>query len=128
MVVDSSALISILLEEPGYETLLEKIGSAEAVFLGAPTILETAMVLSARIRKDPRPILAGFLRRMNAQIVDFNQEHYEVAMSAFLRFGKGRHPAALNFGDCMSYALAVSSGQLLLFSGNDFSRTDIKAA
>ncbi len=128
MVVDSSALISILLEEPGYETLLEKAGCADAVFLGAPTALETAMVLSTRFRKDARPMLAGFLRRMNAQIVEFNQEHYEVAMSAFLRFGKGRHPAALNFGDCMSYALAATSGQLLLFSGTDFSRTDIKAA
>ena len=102
MVVDSSALISILLEEPGYEVLLEKAGRADAVFLGAPTALETAMVLSTRFRKDARPMLAGFLRRMNAQIVEFNQEHYEVAMSAFLRFGKGRHPAALNFGDCMS--------------------------
>ncbi len=128
MVVDSSALISMLLEEPGYETLLEKAGRADAVFLGAPTALETAMVLSARFRKDARPMLTGFLRRMNAQIVEFNQEHYEVAMSAFLRFGKGRHPAALNFGDCMSYALAATSGQLLLFSGTDFSRTDIKAA
>ena len=128
MVVDSSALISILLEEPGYEVLLEKAGRADAVFLGAPTALETAMVLSPRFRKDARPMLAGFLRRMNAQIVEFNQEHYEVAMSAFLRFGKGRHPAALNFGDCMSYALAATSGQLLLFSGTDFSRTDIKAA
>jgi len=128
MVVDSSALISILLEEPGYEVLLEKAGRADAVFLGAPTALETAMVLSTRFRKDARPMLAGFLRRMNAQIVEFNQEHYEVAMSAFLRFGKGKHPAALNFGDCMSYALAATSGQLLLFSGTDFSRTDIKAA
>ena len=128
MVVDSSALISMLLEEPGYETLLEKAGRADAVFLGAPTALETAMVLSARFRKDARPMLTGFLRRMNAQIVEFNQEHYEVAMSAFLRFGKGRHPADLNFGDCMSYALAATSGQLLLFSGTDFSRTDIKAA
>ena len=128
MVVDSSALISMLLEEPGCETLLEKVGRADAVFLGAPTALETAMVLSARFRKDARAMLTGFLRRMNAQIVEFNQEHYEVAMSAFLRFGKGRHPAGLNFGDCMSYALAATSGQLLLFSGTDFSRTDIKAA
>jgi ribonuclease VapC len=128
MLVDSSALISMLLEEPGYESLLEKAGRADAVFVGAPVALETAMVLSTRFRKDRRPMLAGFLRRMNAQIVDFNQEHYEVAMSAFLRFGKGRHPAALNFSDCMSYALAASSAQALFFSGTDFSRTDIKAA
>src|SRR5713226_2545435 len=128
MVVDSSALISILLEEPGHESLLEKAGRAGAVFVGAPSALETAMVLSARFRQDTRPMLAGFLRRMNAEIVDFSEEHYETAVSAFLRFGKGRHPAALNFGDCMSYALAAVSGLPLLYAGTDFARTDIQSA
>lgn len=128
MVVDSSALISILLEEPGYESLIEKAAHAEAVFVGAPTALETAMVLSARLRQDSRPMLAGFLRRMNAEIIDFSEDHYEAAMSAFLRFGKGRHPAALNFGNCMSYALAAVSGLPLLYAGTDFRRTDIQSA
>jgi ribonuclease VapC len=128
MVVDSSALISILLEERGHEPLLEKAGRAEAVFVGAPTALETAMVLSARFRKDSRPMLAGFLRRMNAEIIEFKEDHYEAALSAFLRFGKGRHPAALNFGDCMSYALASVSGLPLLYADTDFSRTDIQSA
>jgi ribonuclease VapC len=128
MVVDSSALISILLEEPGHEALLEKAGSAEAIFVGAPTALETAMVLSARFRRDARPMLSGFLRRTNAEIIDFGEHHYEAALSAFLRFGKGRHPAALNFGDCMSYALASISGLPLLYAGSDFSRTDIQSA
>jgi ribonuclease VapC len=128
MVVDSSALISILLEERGHESLLEKAGRTEVVFVGAPTALETAMVLSARFRQDSRPLLAGFLRRMNAEIIDFSGDHYEAALSAFLRFGKGRHPAALNFGDCMSYALASVSGLPLLYAGTDFSRTDIQSA
>jgi ribonuclease VapC len=128
MVLDSSALISILLEERGHESLLEKAGRAEAVFVGAPTVLETAMVLSARFRRDARPMLSGFLRRMNAEIIDFSEDHYEAALSAFLRFGKGRHPAALNFGDCMSYALASVSGLPLLYAGTDFSRTDIQSA
>jgi ribonuclease VapC len=128
MVLDSSALISILLAEPGHEALLEKAGRAEAVFVGAPTALETAMVLSAWFRRDTRPLLAGFLRRLNAEIVDFSEDHYEAALSAFLRFGKGRHPAALNFGDCMSYALASVSGLPLLYAGTDFSRTDIQSA
>jgi len=128
MVVDSSALISILLEERGCESLLEKVGRAEVIFVGAPTALETAMVLSARFRQDARPMLGGFLRRMNAEIIDFSEDHYEAALSAFLRFGKGRHPAALNFGDCMSYALASVSGLPLLYAGTDFSRTDIQSA
>ena len=128
MVVDSSALISILLEEPGHEALLQKAGIAEAVFVGAPTALETTMVLSVRFRRDARPMLSGFLRRMNAEIIDFSEDHYEAAMSAFLRFGKGRHPAALNFGDCIAYALASVSGLPLLYAGNDFSRTDVQSA
>jgi|SRR5450432_609047 ribonuclease VapC len=128
MVLDSSALISILLEERGHESLLEKAGGAEVVFVGAPTALETAMVLSARFRRDARPMLSGVLRRMNAEIVDFNEDHYEAALSAFLRFGKGRHPAALNFSDCMSYALASVSGLPLLYAAVDFSRTDIASA
>jgi len=128
MVMDSSALISILLEERGHGSLLEKVGRAEAIFLGAPTALETAMVLSTRFRQDSRPLLAGFLRRINAEIIEFNEDHYEAALSAFLRFGKGRHPAALNFGDCMSYALASVSGLPLLYAGIEFSRTVIQSA
>jgi ribonuclease VapC len=65
---------------------------------------------------------------MSAEIVPFTQEHYEAAVSAFLRYGKGRHPAGLNFGDCMSYALAVVSGLPLLYTGTDFSLTDVKTA
>jgi ribonuclease VapC len=65
---------------------------------------------------------------MNAEIIDFSEDHYEAALSAFLRFGKGRHPASLNFGDCMSYALASVSGLPLLYAGTDFSRTDIQSA
>src|SRR5258708_35577028 len=128
MVVDSSALISILLEERGHEALLEKAGRAEAMFVGAPTALETAMVLSSRFQQDARPILTGFLRRMNAEVIDFTEDHYEAALSAFLRYGKGRHPAALNFGDFMSYALASMSGLPLLYADTDFSRTDILSA
>ena len=86
------------------------------------------MVLSTRFRQDSRPLLAGFLRRINAEIIEFNEDHYEAALSAFLRFGKGRHPAALNFGDCMSYALASVSGLPLLYAGIEFSRTVIQSA
>jgi ribonuclease VapC len=128
MIVDSSALISILLEEPGHESLLHKLGLAGVVFVGAPSALETAMVLSARFRKDARPMLSTFLRRMDAEIIDFSEDHYDAALSAFLRFGKGHHPAGLNFGDCMAYALSAVSGLPLLYSGKDFARTDVRSA
>jgi ribonuclease VapC len=65
---------------------------------------------------------------MDAELVDFNQEHYDAAVSAYLRFGKGRHAAGLNFGDCLCYALAAVSGLPLLYTGTDFSRTDIQSA
>ena len=128
MVVDSSALVSILLEEPEHQRLFDKAANAELTIVGAPFALETVMVLSGRSDKDPRFLLAGLLRTMGAEIVPFTEEHYEAAVSAFLRYGKGRHPAGLNFGDCMSYAFARVSGLPLLYTGDDFSKTDIQAA
>jgi ribonuclease VapC len=128
MIVDSSVLVSILLKEAGYEALVEKLKEADVLFVAAPTAVESAIVLSSRLGYDARPLLAGLLYRMTAEIVDFNQEHYDAAVSAYLRFGKGRHAAGLNFGDCMSYALAAVSGLPLLYTGTDFSRTDIQSA
>jgi ribonuclease VapC len=128
MVVDSSALVSIVIEESGHEHLLRKVLNAKLTVVGAPLAYEAAMVLSGRLHRDARPMLNGLLRNISAEIVPFTEEHYEAAVSAFLRYGKGRHPAGLNFGDCMSYALAVVSGLPLLYIGNDFSQTDIQAA
>ncbi len=128
MVVDSSALVSILLEEPEHQRLFDKAANAELTIVGAPVALETVMVLSGRSDKDPRFLLASLLRTMAAEIVPFTEEHYDAAVSAFLRYGKGRHPAGLNFGDCMSYALARVSGLPLLYTGTDFSKTDIQSA
>lgn len=128
MILDSSALISIFLREAGCEALIQKLNQAEVIFVGTPTAVESAIVLSRRLGQDARPMLAGFFHRINAEIVDFNHAHYESAVGAYLRFGKGHHPAALDFGDCMSYALASVSGLPLLYSGTDFSRTDIKSA
>jgi ribonuclease VapC len=128
MVVDSSALVAILREEPGHEPFLQKALSADRTLVGATVAFETAMVLSARWRRDARSTLHGLLRTIGAEIVPFTEEHHETAVSAFLRYGKGRHPAGLNFGDCMSYAFARVSGLPLLYTGNDFSKTDITAA
>jgi ribonuclease VapC len=128
MIVDSSVLVSILLKEAGYEVLVQKLKEADSLFVATPTAVESAIVVSTRLRRDARPLLAGLLYRMDAELVDFNQEHYDAAVSAYLRFGKGRHAAGLNFGDCMCYALAAVSGLPLLYTGTDFSRTDIQSA
>jgi ribonuclease VapC len=125
MVLDTSAIVAIHLREPGYERLIEAIDEAELIVVGAPTLLETAMVLTTRLRQDARPLLLGFLRRVDAEVVAFNQDHVEAATAAFLRFGRGRHPAGLNFGDCLSYAVASVAEMPLLFTGGDFVQTDI---
>jgi ribonuclease VapC len=125
MVLDSSAIVAIHLREPGHERLIERIDAAEVVVVGVPTLLETVMVLTARLGQDARPMLAAFLRRLEAEVIPFNEEHLDAAAGAFMRFGRGRHPAALNFGDCMSYAVASVAGMPLLFTGEDFGRTDI---
>ena len=128
MVLDSSAIVAIHLREPGHERLIERIDAAEVVVVGVPTLLETAMVLTTRLGQDARPMLFAFLRRLEAEVVPFNEEHLDAAATAFIRFGRGRHPAALNFGDCMSYAVASVAGMPLLFAGDDFGRTDIAQA
>jgi ribonuclease VapC len=128
MVVDSSALVAIILRQPGWERLAQAIEAAEFVAAGAPTLCETAMVLTSRLGGDPRARLERFLREADVEVIPFAPEHYEVAVSAFLRFGKGRHPAALNFGDCLSYATARVAGMPLLYQGEDFARTDIQSA
>ena len=128
MVLDSSAIVAIHLREPGYERLIERIDAADVVVVGVPTLLETAMVLTTRLGQDARPMVFAFLRRVEAEVVPFNEEHLDAAATAFIRFGRGRHPAALNFGDCMSYAVASVAGMPLLFTGEDFGRTDIAPA
>ncbi|MBZ5631624.1 MAG: type II toxin-antitoxin system VapC family toxin [Acidobacteriia bacterium] len=128
MVLDTSALVSIHIEEPGSQMLFRKIDEAPHVVIGAPILFEAAMVLSGRTGTDARFSLSRGLRRLGVEIVPFTEDHYEAAVTAFLRYGKGRHPAGLNFGDCMSYGLARVSGLPLLYTGNDFSLTDITAA
>ena len=128
MVLDSSAIVALHLREPGHERLINRIDAAEVVVVGVPTLLETTMVLTARLGQDARPMIFAFLRRLEAEVVPFNQEHLDSAATAFIRFGRGRHPAALNFGDCMAYAVASVAGMPLLFTGEDFSRTDIARA
>jgi ribonuclease VapC len=129
MVLDSSAIVAIEAKEAGYERLIASIDSAAATLLvGAPTALETAIVLTRRSGTDATAWVRGFLRSIDAEVVAFSPEHFEAAARAFLRFGKGRHAAGLNFGDCMAYATARVAKAPLLYTGNDFAKTDIEAA
>ena len=125
LILDSSAILAALLEEPGYGGILDRISSAQSVGLGAPTFVETAIVLSSKLRRDARPQLNEFLRAAEAELIPLGPEHVDAAVDAFLRYGKGRHSAALNFGDCLTYAIAAVAGVPLLFTGNDFTKTDI---
>lgn len=126
MILDSSAVIAILLREPGHEALLEALCDSPQVGFAAPTLVEAAIVLSSRIGKDSRGLLARFLAESGVLTIPFSEAHWSSAVDAWLRFGKGRHEAALNFGDCLSYAAARVAGQPLLCIGDDFTRTDLE--
>lgn len=128
MIVDSSAIVAIVLREPLYEELVSKLGTATQIAIGAPTLVETGIVLSARLRRDARGTLARLVQELRIEIVAFTAAHYGTAMEAWWRFGRGRHAANLNFGDCLSYATARVSNQPLLCVGDDFPRTDLELA
>ena len=125
MILDTSALVAIVMAEPGHEGLLAKIRAAAPAGIGTPAVVETAMILSRRLGGDPRPLLTDLLREMDVEVIPFTEEHSRTAMHAFMRFGKRRHPAALNFGDCLVYAVASVANQPLLYVGNDYARTDL---
>ena len=128
MILDSSAVISIVFQEPGYEVLLRKLMATEEVGIGAPTLLECSIVLAARLNQDVRGLLTRFMAEANVTSVPFTDAHYSIALSACLKYGKGRHPAGLNFGDCLSYAVAKLAGMPLLCIGDDFPQTDLQLA
>jgi ribonuclease VapC len=129
IVVDTSALAAVVLGEPDAEVfaavLLENAG---AVYIGAPTLLEAEIVLQARQGEAAAADLRLLVSNAGAKVAPFDQEQGALALAAWRRFGKGRHPAALNYGDCMSYALAKRMGLPLLYKGEDFAQTDIAAA
>jgi len=128
MILDSSAIVSVIRKELGCEEMVARMSGASTLAVGAPTLVETAMVLFSELGRDPRPQLSRFLRELEVEVIPFTAEHYEVAVDAFEKFGKGRHAAALNFGDCLTYAVARLSGLPLLYSGDDFSQTNLTPA
>jgi ribonuclease VapC len=128
LILDSSAILAAMLAEPAAGRVLERLDSAFSIGISAPTLVEAAIVLSSKLGKDARPRLNEFLRAAEAEILPFGPGHVDAALDAFLKYGKGKHPAALNFGDCLTYAAAAAAALPLLFTGTDFSKTDIEAA
>jgi ribonuclease VapC len=128
MVVDSSAIVAIFFGEPERRRFQEAMVSAEIRLISAATILETGIVLESRRGDAAGREFDLFVVRTNLQVVPVDFEQAELARSAWRKYGKGRHPAALNFGDCFSYALAKFSGEPLLAKGTDFGLTDIRLA
>ena len=128
MILDASAVVAILLKEPGYADLMELIGNAPDVAIGAPTLVESSLVVTGRIGPRARDLAATMVREGRIDVIAFSEDHSIVATDAFLRYGKGRHRANLNFGDCMAYAVACLENRPLLFLGDDFRHTDVAAA
>lgn len=128
MILDSSAVVALALQEPGHERLLAAVSAAPLLGIGAPTLVETTIVLSARLGRDARGLVGRFALEADLTVVPFTDAHFGTALDAWLRFGRGRHPAGLNFGDCLAYATARVAGEPLLFVGDDFGKTDIEVA
>ena len=128
MVIDTSALIAILFAEPDAETFETAIADASVRIISAATLVETSIVVEARYGEEGGRELDLLIYKAHVDIAAVTPEQAHLARRAFRQFGKGRHPAALNFGDCFSYALAQSRAEPLLFKGTDFAKTDILTA
>ena len=128
MVIDTSALVALLCLEPEARDLARAIEADPQRLVSAAAWLETSIVIEARYGADGGRELDLLAAKAGILIRDVDQQQAEFAREAWRRYGKGRHPAGLNFGDCFSYALAKASGEPLLFKGEDFSRTDILVA
>lgn len=128
MIVDTSVLVEIALRQPGYEILARKIQRAESRGISTASLLETSIVLGNRLPATVENATQILIEQLSLVPIPFTEAHWRIATDAFLRFGKGRHPAALNFGDCMTYATAKLAGEPLLFVGNDFAATDLPRA
>ena len=125
MVIDTSALAAIFFHEPERDAFRNAIVAASSRLISAATVLEAGMVIEGRRGGGAGREFDLFVVRTQLQIVPIDAEFADLARSAWRKYGKGRHPAGLNFGDCFSYALAKSCGEALLAKGGDFDRTDI---
>jgi ribonuclease VapC len=125
MIIDTSALLAILYQEEDAEWFVTAIVAAPIRRMSAGNFLEAAINIDTRGDPEASRQLDNFIRQAVIEIAAVTPEHAQIARQAYLDFGKGRHKAALNFGDCFAYALAKATGEPLLFKGNDFSNTDI---
>lgn len=128
MVVDTSAILAILSDEPERSHFNELIAMAPSPIMSSGTYLETTIVTEARYGKEGVRDLKLFFAEASIAILPFDGDQAAIAADGFSRYGKGRHPAGLNFGDCFAYALAKKYDEPLLFKGDDFSRTDVSSA
>ena len=128
MVVDTSAIVCILLLESEAEQFARALTGASNLVISAPTWVEASMVITARLGQAGHSLLTELLSRSRIVTVPCDDDLARRAFDAWLQYGRGRHPAALNFGDCFSYALAKRRSEPLLYKGNDFAKTDIAAA
>jgi len=125
VVLDTSALLAVLQDEPERRSFNEAIEATDSAALSVAAFVEASIVIEARHGADGLRALDRFIERAGIVVAAVDLEQGKVARDAFSRFGKGRHAAALNFGDCFSYALARVLGEPLLFKGEDFARTDV---
>ena len=128
MVIDTSALMAILCDEPERHHFNEMIVASQSRLISAGTYLETAIVAEARYGRKGFHHLKLFLTTASIEVAAFDREQAEIAADAYYRYGKGRHAAGLNYGDCFTYALAMQKDEPLLFKGEDFVRTDVRSA
>ncbi len=129
MILDSSPVIAVLGGEIGVARLESSMERAEKLSIGAPTVFETTMVAIGRFGERGNELVDAFLTEWGVDVLPFEARHWRVASAAFARYGKGRrHPARLNYGDCMTYAIARLAARPLLFTGADFAHTDLAVA
>jgi ribonuclease VapC len=128
VILDTSAILSILFREPERDEFLRRIGAQAVVGVGAPALVEAGIVVGARLGERGQRQLERFVEHGDVVVIGFETGHWRVACEAWLRFGRGRHEAQLNLGDCLAYATARVSGRPLLAKGADFAKTDLALA
>jgi ribonuclease VapC len=128
MVIDTSAILAMLLNEPEASDFEQRIAADPVRLISAATLVEAVIVIESRLGDAGGREFDLWLHKLDAVVVPVDADQAQMARRAWRRFGKGRHPAGLNYGDCFAYALATTRGEPLLFKGDDFSRTDLSAA
>lgn len=128
MIIDTSAVLAILFREPGFEVFESAVADASSCSISAAGFVEVSIVVESRGGDQGMRHCDSLFQRAGISVEPVTEEQAHLARQGFSDYGKGRHPAGLNFGDCFSYALAKATGEALLFKGDDFARTDVTPA